>query len=405
MQIVAAIDIQKKRGRMERQSTSDRTGSIDKIANSSASLGSLSSALKTLKDNSVSMVLERIPFNSSYWICAAKIGFEAFGVIDVSSAALVKSHAVIATAGEAIETLSQYIRDSDCTDSPKAEANIAEAPEGSWLASEIEDHSTGWVEGTALGTGRAVSLPAHCILRGLRNAAPGRPPLSVGCAAGLTVSSARLSALLELIERDAVAKWWRSGQPARLLHHRAVGRAGGKPRIEVALDIGRDTFVPVVAVLSTGLKREGFVFASAARPTLEGASTAAARELAQMELGDAVLRSRARTGPEDQDWAARASIRFDESLIGYAAATVPGSLDLEPKTGEGQLEELATRLCEAKVQVYLTDLTRAEYRTPVVKAMSPQLLPSENIGMTKQLRDHVDRWGTPPNARLEISLF
>jgi YcaO cyclodehydratase, ATP-ad Mg2+-binding len=45
------------------------------------------------------------------------------------------------------------------------------------------------------------------------------PPLklSTGCAAGVTVAAATLRALLELIERDAVALWWRGGRRGRAI--------------------------------------------------------------------------------------------------------------------------------------------------------------------------------------------
>jgi hypothetical protein len=133
--------------------------------------------------------------------------------------------------------------------------------------------------------------------------------LSIGCAAGPSTDAAALHGLLELVERDAAAVWWRGGRRPRplALEHPALAdaaallarlRQGGRGRRSWLLDITTDLGVPAVAAVSVGLDGAGFCCGLAARPGLAAACRAALLELCQMELALAVVAAKREEGGE-----------------------------------------------------------------------------------------------------------
>ena len=116
-----------------------------------------------------------------------------------------------------------------------------------------------------------------------------------------------LSGLLELIERDAVALWWRGGRRGRAiaLEEPALADAAGRlvqlrqgcmDRRTCLLDMTTDIAVPVVAALSFSTGGDGFCLGTAARPSLASAAGAALTEMAQTELAVEVVEARRRGG-------------------------------------------------------------------------------------------------------------
>ncbi|MFI1472251.1 YcaO-like family protein [Streptomyces wuyuanensis] len=84
----------------------------------------------------------------------------------------------------------------------------------------------GWVAGHDLADARQVLVPASLTyvnyFRGAhRSEPPTNYPLLAGTAAGATLEEARLAALREVLERDAVTLWWLSGAPATPLYPEA----------------------------------------------------------------------------------------------------------------------------------------------------------------------------------------
>ena len=86
-----------------------------------------------------------------------------------------------------------------------------------------------WVRAVDLSDGSGVWVPADLCLRRTLPARQIDPPwpLSTGCAAAPDRAAATLAGLLELVERDAVALWWRGGRRARLLAPNAAATSGG----------------------------------------------------------------------------------------------------------------------------------------------------------------------------------
>jgi ribosomal protein S12 methylthiotransferase accessory factor len=172
---------------------------------------------------------------------------------------------------------------------------------------------TRWLPARRLGDGAELWLPREVALRGTaaRRAFPPPWPLSLGCGAGPTPEQAALHGLLELIERDAVARWWRGATPARAvaLEEPAAGRAAALlatlrqdragARRSWLLDITAAAGVPVAAAVSFAPDGGGFCCGFAARAGgLAPAAEAALLEMAQMELAHALVLAKARTRGE-----------------------------------------------------------------------------------------------------------
>ncbi|MEM1316528.1 MAG: YcaO-like family protein, partial [Pseudomonadota bacterium] len=165
------------------------------------------------------------------------------------------------------------------------------------------------------------------------------------------------AALLETIERDAAAMWWRGGRPARALDltdpalaeaaaRIAAWREGAEaPRVAWALRLQAVADVPVIAVLTTDPQGRDLSVGVAARTSPAEALRAAAREAVQGELaldliaerravhGDGVL------GPADRDRLALAALDPARTPALMPSAP-PGGPDWRPV--HGQVENLSS---------------------------------------------------------------
>lgn len=113
------------------------------------------------------------------------------------------------------------------------------------------------------------------------NPAPGEsvyaPSFSTGLAAGPTIAAARESALLEVIERDALINAWAAGEP--------------RPRVGDVVDLTSDLAVPVAGCL---IEADVISFGCAAARTFE---VAAAKARLEARLGQIYVRSLVRRSP------------------------------------------------------------------------------------------------------------
>lgn len=154
-----------------------------------------------------------------------------------------------------------------------------------------------WMPAMRLSDAAPVRVPAAlCLRRPADRGTPIPSAISSGCAAGPTLEAATLAALLELIERDAVALWWmggrrggpfglnmlaRTGAPEMLQHL----REGAYSRPTWLLNLTTDLGIPCVAALSASADGTGFACGTAARLNAADAVGAALLELCQSELG------------------------------------------------------------------------------------------------------------------------
>ena len=230
----------------------------------------------------------------------ACLGLAGAPLGSVSGTGLTFRQAFERCVGEGVEYLSQFATPGDpieqLTDD-EALADGSPAVRALWRAllpfrRDPEAARTGWTVAADLADGSPLRLPADICFR--------RPPevrnidlpwpLSNGCGAGPDHLSATLHGLLELIERDAVALWWRGGRRGRMVppgtgaSALAQLRGGSQGRHTWLLDITSDVGVPVVVAASCTGDGFGLCCGHAAGTTLDRAADAAVREMAQMEL-------------------------------------------------------------------------------------------------------------------------
>lgn len=306
--------------------------------------------------------------------------------------------AFAACLGEGIERVSQLEHDGDIAER-RSSGDVSSA-EFNWLGSlaekfEIDSSATlDWVAGNRLGANQPTLIPADWCLR---RAWPGSlklpgTALSTGCAAGATVQAAAVRAILELIERDAAALWWRGGRRARPLAADGPAmssavrllstlRQGERFRITWILDITSDVGIPVAAAVSVDPRGFGLVCGLAARFTMQDAACAAVLELAQIELGlqlsvvkwhqrgDAALNL---TDRRRLELASRINAENCDLLyqVGRSRMEEP---DANSSDEDERLVRLASALAHVGVEAATVNLTRPQFEVPVVKAIAPHL--------------------------------
>ncbi|GAA0604303.1 hypothetical protein GCM10009416_47390 [Craurococcus roseus] len=311
-------------------------------------------------------------------------------VAGVAGAGLSGLEAFEACTGEGIERLSavEAVEDRVARQAPPAEV----AP---WLQPLLRSTAAdpGWLAMRRQSDGGTVLVPLDlCLRRASRNRAFEPPwPLSIGCAASISPEGATLHGLLELIERDAVALWWRGGRRGRPVGLDEAAAAEAAARLALLrrhrldrrtwlLDITTDVGVPSVAAVSFGRDGGGFCLGTAARPDLAGAASAAIMEMAQSELAIEVAEAKRR---ERGDAALNAADhvhlrRFRGIHAGRCALVHPtasgcAAADLPAGTAAGTLRAVLDRLARLGLEVLTLDLTRARFGVPVMRVLCPGL--------------------------------
>lgn len=253
-----------------------------------------------------------------------------------------------------------------------------------------EDHPISWTPAYSLREDSAVLIPTqHCYLSSARH---GEILFAIadtnGCAAGPTLEFALENAILELIERDGIARWWltRARVPAMNLPASSEAQAIADlfhrdNRAVHLLNLTTELGIPVFAATaydrSSG-KRISLGF-GAGRCTEQ----AAMRALRELQQGF----SQPEVDPEQEEpnsmgrahavWVCQASAETDSYIVPGQAPAQPAIL---PCAG---LPALIQRLKEAQMDVYVVDVTRPETGVPVLRAICPQLRPPHH-----RLRGH-----------------
>lgn len=236
-------------------------------------------------------------------------------------------------------------------------------------------------------------------------------PLSIGSAAGPAREAAALHGLLELIERDATALWWRGGlfgrsippyHPAAALAEnllRQLRQGTASPRRTWLLDITTDIGVPCTAAVSCRADGSGFVFGLAARPKLEAAVRSAIIEMCQGELADAVVATKLGERGEDalnvhdRIHLQRARVNADRCALLQPLPEYAAHIDFDATEASVIFAMIVQRLHALGIETFFLDLTRAQFAVPVIRVIAPglQLEPSEIV--TARLRDAIARTG------------
>jgi ribosomal protein S12 methylthiotransferase accessory factor len=295
--------------------------------------------------------------------------------------------------GEGIEYLSQFAQPDDPLESGTLAAYAGTLDPGTRGFVEAvfstcgvsNDRAVGWARVRRLSDGARCWYPADLCLR--RAGGDFVPPLklSTGCAAGVTRVDATLRGMLELIERDALALWWRGGQRARAIAaDTEAGRAaatllaqvrrGHGDRQTQLLDITTGLRVPVVAAFSTRPDGYGFALGLGCRTTLKEAARSAIFEMCQSELSLHVIAAKrvqsgeAALNESDLRQHARATLLDTRRCLLLRPDPAPAAA-----TFDATLEMIVQNLAERGIVAYSIDLTRPRFGVPVVRVIAPEL--------------------------------
>lgn len=201
-----------------------------------------------------------------------------------------------------------------------------------------------------------------------------------GCAAGATLVSAQLSAVCELVERDALALWWYGGRAGSALaprHNALAAKVAHTLRQQNRnlhlFDITSDLGIPTVAALASDTNGRCLSAGFATRLVHGDAIAHSLKELMQMELKTMMTLAGNIASPELDTWFASASLEDAPQISSNTTGpklTAAGNLKLPP------LEAL--RICLARIRrvgcrIAFIDFSRPEFNVPVARAVSPDL--------------------------------
>jgi ribosomal protein S12 methylthiotransferase accessory factor len=339
-------------------------------------------------------------------------------LFSLAGAGLTFEDAMASCLGEAIERLSQVERPGDiahAATATTAQRNLL--PQAAQLIErkmpEKRTQTVDWLAAVELNSGREVLLPADWVLRRAVEG-PMRmadTALSTGVAAGRSAESAAVGAMLELVERDAVALWWtggRRGKPlaleepglveaARLMAH---VRQGNRERLSWLLDITTDLRIPCVAAISVHADGTGLACGTAARTSLLEAARAAIFEMCQTELATLIVNlKRQQRGDEalnvvDRQHLARSTSLNAETCNLLHAVGKP--LDHSAACSMSDVEafiHLQTVFARQHIEVALVELTRPAYGIAVMAAVAPVLQRFPSALHTERLRTAIAATG------------
>ncbi|WP_245273606.1 YcaO-like family protein [Mesorhizobium sp. WSM3224] len=275
------------------------------------------------------------------------------------------------------------------------------------------DESARWVPARRIDDGRQGYLPETLFIR---SASRGAWATSCGCAAGITHQAALTSALLEAIERDAAAAWWRSRRGGQLIGLEALASAGVLDllaRIRQArlgrctqfLHISAEFPAPVVAAISFDADGRNQAVGLACRLDAGDALRAALLEMCQMELAlDVTAMKRREQGDERLGESER--LQAERSVMLSAADT-----DLVSQLSSGLLANkndekgsnfvsLVGEMLKKQYRIYAADLTTPMFDIPVAKVFIPGLQPFPSPFQSRRLRSLIDQAG--PSGRADL---
>jgi ribosomal protein S12 methylthiotransferase accessory factor len=239
-----------------------------------------------------------------------------------------------------------------------------------------------WMQVQEANTGETRFAPADAMLIGRREAGDAQAVAiadSNGCASAEELEVAKTSAVQELIERDALARWW-CGRRARPVVDISDIEGGPllvaylleRARICRLFDITTDLGVPAFAAVSAEPDGSDVAIGSSASHDADKAALSALLEMLQMEISLAIAR---RVGSEAAAWDAwRRAVSMATPPLSLAAARIP--LPRPSNSKRVPQDPLSTYLdaCStAGVSLYYCDMTRRQLGIPTVRALSTDL--------------------------------
>jgi ribosomal protein S12 methylthiotransferase accessory factor len=346
--------------------------------------------------------------------------------VSVAGGGLSLAEAFEACAAEGVEYLSQFGTAADVERHDSFNHVGVDGELGAYVAAVLDsvgvdrDRPIAWIKAKRLCDDGTVWLPADMCLRRSRELRDFIAPfkLSTGCAAGASFDDAVIHGLCELVERDAVALWWRGGLRGRMIASNSdageVGaqllvalRGGSMRRRSWLLDITADVGVPCVAAVSTTWSGQQFVCGHAARPSRVAAVRAAILEMCQMELGLAVIAAKVRERGEAALNAAdhlhlRRARGIDAANCEFLNPTDPAPAEQEPAL---TLQGILDRLAHMEVEPLVLDLTRPVLGIPVARVLAPTLQLEPSPIPTKRLARAIEQTGGGKASTRGIALL
>lgn len=348
-------------------------------------------------------------------VCAKEMGIadHASGPVGVAGRGLNQQQAFESCVGEACEYLSRIEWKNDpLVVSCPADVGLTEralewALDGIGLsAANMSPRELDWIAATSLLDGEGAFFPAELIVKRTKATQVGsRPAESNGVATGKTQAEALHSAIMEVIERDAIALWWFGGQEAIRVSDTSLERLGvnqlarsvrrDRARHWWMLDITSDIGVPTFAALSSDLDGRRIVGGFCARQDPAESVQGAFLEMCQMELAQEIalrrskMRGRENIGEMDAVWFERSEAL---NAIDYPELTGrEGDRCFPPAELDDTVTEVAGMLGELGYTPYWVDLFRSDIGVPVVRAVVPGLQSIKPDWISRRLREVATR--------------
>ncbi|SMF51327.1 ribosomal protein S12 methylthiotransferase accessory factor [Tistlia consotensis] len=320
--------------------------------------------------------------------------------LGVAGRGLTLQQAFESCVGEAAERLSFHEWPGDRTPpegrplirAPRHDDRLLAGAELDWVLREMglpgdsDPRMLDGIEAISLADGEPLLLPAAlCLLP-----APGRPGVpqpagSTGCAAGPSVAAATLSALEEVVERDAVAGWWQGAIPPRAVAPSLLQELGldalagslrdGSPRRHWFLDITGPLKIPAFVALSAYPEGRAVVAGYGAGLDLRRALLGALLELCQAELAqELALLKRRQRGEEALNAVDRRWIeQYEQATADSHPRFTPGAPPQDHAAGSRSLAATLSCLTRAGRKAYRVDLSRPPLGLAAVRAVVPGL--------------------------------
>jgi thiazole/oxazole-forming peptide maturase SagD family component len=207
---------------------------------------------------------------------------------------------------------------------------------------------------------------------------------STGCAAGTTLEEATMSALLECIERDAMAIWW-YGKQSRphvepeildLKQPRLTWWLESRERETRLIDITSNIGVPVVAAISSETDGSTVAIGTAAKSTLEEAAVAAVTEMVQTEV--AIKQAMEADDQDCREWLRLASTHTQPQFLHDASTGFPRDSETDTKSILVRMSEQGLRALSVELTLPGDPLQTVRVMVPGFCAMRRQII-SERI--------------------------
>lgn len=246
------------------------------------------------------------------------------------------------------------------------------------------DELTEWSPARSLVDGRISFLPTQMVYFG--SARRGRLWWlgdTNGCAAGATVEAAVLSALLELIERDATAIWWYNRLRRPPVTPELLQALEARPWVRYlekqnrpfwVLDLTTDIGIPVAAAISESKRGGRIALGFGCDPDPQAAVVRALRELSQKNDGtEKAQPEQFRRNTMQRafvKWSVAARADAERHLFPDIASS---PLKIVPTAGNTVLSQIVRRLSAVGCEPNALLLSRAEIGWPVVRVACPGL--------------------------------